>query len=239
MNCISCNAPIRPEFVHSIRSNICPACGEKMMSDASREFLDEIRDAFNKMPNDPEGLAGWLLSHYEVRKVGTGEPVQEFYNGKKLSKKRIVEVDEESDDGEPKLKIAPNRLQEFKRRAGVKHQGGKTAKQLAMLASQINGDDEFEEDSSVDDYEDPEFTQAALRAMDKSNANNVGEYDKEQLRLMMKAKKAYKSTPQFDDGNESNLEGLHPALHDDRLNRLQKQEDLSFGGSVGIIKRSG
>ena len=81
MKCMSCNVDIPPTFKNSIQNNLCPSCGGAIMSDAAIELLDEIKEALSKMPNDPEGLAGWLLSNYEMRKIGSAEPVQ-FFNQK-------------------------------------------------------------------------------------------------------------------------------------------------------------
>ena len=39
------------------------------MNEATIELLSEVKEALKKMPNDPEGLAGWLLSNYEMRKI--------------------------------------------------------------------------------------------------------------------------------------------------------------------------
>jgi hypothetical protein len=64
-----------------INSNVCPACGNEIVTQPVREFMNELKEALAKMPNDPEGLAGWLLSNYRMEKIGSGEPT-EFYRGK-------------------------------------------------------------------------------------------------------------------------------------------------------------
>jgi hypothetical protein len=79
MKCMSCGSPVPPEFKSAIQNNLCPSCGGEMMNEATLDLLDELKDALEEMPNDSEGLAGWLLSHYEMRKIGTGEPVGQFY----------------------------------------------------------------------------------------------------------------------------------------------------------------
>ena len=80
------------------------------MDDSMEELLLEIKEAMEKMPNDPEGLAGWLLSNYQLRKVGTGEPVTGFYGSNNTRQEPVEGV----------LKVAPNRIQDFYKRAGVK-----------------------------------------------------------------------------------------------------------------------
>lgn len=79
MKCMSCGAPISPEFKSAISNNICPACGGEIMNEATLDLLDDLKEALQSMPNDPEGLAGWLLSNYEMRKIGNADPVTHFY----------------------------------------------------------------------------------------------------------------------------------------------------------------
>jgi hypothetical protein len=49
------------------------------MDDGAKELLDELTEAMTKMPNDPQGVAGWLLSHYQFRKIGDGTPTERFH----------------------------------------------------------------------------------------------------------------------------------------------------------------
>ena len=66
MKCMSCMAEIPPAWVNAIQRNECPGCGKAIMDEASKELLDELRSAMESMPNDPEGLAGWLLSKLQT-----------------------------------------------------------------------------------------------------------------------------------------------------------------------------
>lgn len=76
---MSCGADIPPQWVKAIESNICPGCGNQIMGDATQQLLHELADAMAKMPNDPQGVAGWLLSNYRFQKIGSGEPVEKFH----------------------------------------------------------------------------------------------------------------------------------------------------------------
>jgi len=58
MKCMSCAAPISPAFKAAIQSNKCPACGEQMMNENTQELLEELKNALEEMPADPEGVAG-------------------------------------------------------------------------------------------------------------------------------------------------------------------------------------
>jgi hypothetical protein len=79
MRCMSCGANIPPEWVMAIQKNECPGCGGEIMSEPTQVLLQELTEAMERMPNDPQGVAGWLLSNYRFQKVGSGEPVEKFH----------------------------------------------------------------------------------------------------------------------------------------------------------------
>ena len=98
MKCMSCTTEIPPNWVACIQKNICPACGGSILDESGEELLKELTDAMESMPNDPAGIAGWLLSNYHFRKIGSAEPVEEFYGRKKKKKARVES--EEDDENE-------------------------------------------------------------------------------------------------------------------------------------------
>lgn len=79
MRCMSCGADIPPEFVHSLEINQCAGCGGPIYNEDTKNLLTELTEAMQKMPNDPQGVAGWLLSNYRFQKMGEGKPVDKFY----------------------------------------------------------------------------------------------------------------------------------------------------------------
>lgn len=91
MKCMSCNAEIPPEWVACIQENKCPGCGGAIMDDSSKQLLDELREAMQRMPGDPEGLAGWLLSNYQLIKIGSAEPTVFHRKKDELEKPAQVE----------------------------------------------------------------------------------------------------------------------------------------------------
>lgn len=222
MNCNTCNADIPPSFIKAISINVCPACDGPIMLEDTIELMNGLKSALEQMPNDPQGIAGWLLSHYRMQKVGTGEPTG-FY-GIKNKQSQGPNIDKTD------LKIADNPMQKFLKGAGITPE--KQAN-YALLAAQINAgedgkdfsdlDDPNEQDSDyVPESDDPEYTKQALRAMQESTIDK-----KQNLKKYVE--------PNFDPG----LEDLpHPLLKGDRLKRLEAQKDLAFGGSVGKIRRS-
>jgi hypothetical protein len=190
--------------------------------------MKELKEAMEKMPNDPQGLAGWLLSNYRMQKVGDGEPTG-FYGNKPQAAVKGA-------DGQS-LKVAPNRLQQFLKNAGVKQT---EPARMANLAKQINnaglddgvdyGLEENESTEEVEDFveeaNDPEFTQQVLTGMTPGGAS--GRFTATERKALMQKMAAAGS-----DG----IDDLHPALQDDRRERLRKQQELTHGGAVGKITR--
>lgn len=220
MNCNTCNADIPPSFVRAIEKNCCPACEGPIMAEDTIELMAGLKSALEQMPNDPQGIAGWLLSNYRMQKVGTGEPTG-FYGVKNGQQKG---PNAEKDN----LKIANNPMQKFLKSAGISPE---KQQNYALLAAQINAgeedlsgvdlnSEEFQDPDYVPESEDPEYTKQALRAMERSAGG------KKQMQKYVE--------PSFDP----ELGDLHPALHSDRLARLEKQKDVAFGGVVGKIRRS-
>jgi Zn-finger nucleic acid-binding protein len=158
MECRSCGANIPPEWVHAIQANICPGCGGEIMDSSTEELLKELSDAMERMPNDPQGVAGWLLSNYRFQKVGEAKPTERFHR----------KVSHEFD--ESKIKIDPDH-ERFLKRTDVYNkiktqspaiQKAKQAKngKIAQLAQAISGapdpysdvlNDESDEDISSDE----------------------------------------------------------------------------------------
>ena len=223
VECVSCSAPISPAFKAALRDNICPGCGDSIFTKDAQELMEELKDAMEEMPNDPQGLAGWLMSNYRMGKGGDGEPTG-FYGVPPAGEAATGTGREESGD----LKIAPNRMQQFFKNAGVK------PKDMSALTNQIQSaggheavDMEVGDDEEVPDESNyPEFTKAALAGM-MPEGQQMSQQQKTALMNGMSQQ-------------QNNVEGeddLHPALHEDRRSRLAKQQELTYGGTVGKISR--
>ena len=217
MNCSCCNIEIPPAWVAVIAKNECPSCSGKIMSDGTIDLMVGLKEALEKMPNDPQGIAGWLLSNYQMRKIGTGEPT-EFIGVKPKAGSHPT-----NSEG---IKLAGTPLERFHKLAGVKVEPPEKYKSLIAEINDgvLDGvQDESEElGSNLPEADDPEFTKQILKTMiSPSGAKN-------KMRSQSRQEE-----PEFDE----DLSDLHPSLHEDRLARLEKQKDLAYGGSVGIIKR--
>jgi len=153
MRCMNCGADIPPAFVTAIESNTCPGCGGDIMDDQSKELMSELATALEKMPNDPQGVAGWLLSNYQFRKMGDGEGVERFHRAGQGGQASGPEKDysnlkqdnsfdefmERSDGG----KLAAKGRELEKKLKGNKDGGGKFAEAIAAIKAQgdVYGDE--------------------------------------------------------------------------------------------------
>lgn len=235
MKCINCNADIPPAFVHALQSNSCPGCGGQIMDQAGQELLTELKDAMEKMPNDPAGLAGWLLSNYSLRKIGTAEPT-EFYGKVKKTNRSGGHIDEN------RIKINENNpVQKFLKRAGLPSQAEKQQK-LKSIADMINngeiddsalyGDNEVEENFDVD--EEQEFDHSESFAKKAFNNQLVVGSDGRPI-----SKEDVASLVAAVGDIIPDAEAGHQALQEARMERLRKQRDMVSGIGGGSFRRGG
>jgi hypothetical protein len=151
---MNCGVDIPPTFLGSLASNQCPGCLKQIYSDETKQLMDELADAMAKMPNDPQGIAGWLLSNYQFRKIGDGKPVDKFFGGNSANN---------SGFDESKLKIAPGYSQfihnseaeklvaKGRELAALKGGGGKLAECVAAIQGVT---DPYGDDGASSDVED-------------------------------------------------------------------------------------
>ena len=201
MKCSNCGVSIPPEWKKVIEKNVCPNCDSPIMNEAQQELLHELKEALIAMPADPEGLAGWLLDNYQMTKVGSGKPVNEFYDPNKKLKEEI--------------KIHDN---PFFKKTGldVEKLNALGQEKRKQLVSQIQASEDDSEDvpsTEEDDPTDP-YVQLAL-----SNMGGIQNLTKKELK---KLRANYQE--EDDSGND-----LHPLLQQDRLLRLEKQQEISSG----------
>jgi len=114
------------------------------MGEEDRRLLGEIREALVQMPNNPEGIAGWLLSNYNLNKVDNETPAPARFYSPTL---------DEGPESKPRHPVAAARRQDkqvesanvlakddttpsttYFSRTGVK---GKTASEIKSLAEKI------------------------------------------------------------------------------------------------------
>jgi len=166
MKCMNCNAEIPPQYLAAIRNNICPGCGDKIYTEETGQVLTELKEAMSKMPNDPEGLACWLLSNFKVLKIGNAEPVSKFY------RKEELEQDDTSEDVQVKVKpvVVKKELTTFAKRAGLDKMKIKPDK-METLAKMIA--EQESEDLNVEDHVNEDFLNINDARVDKSELESL------------------------------------------------------------------
>ena len=243
MRCISCGANIPPEWVNAIQSNICPGCGNEIMNELTKELLDELSSAMERMPNDPQGVAGWLISNYRFQKVGSAEPVEKFHRKEHESGPKEV--------GELKVDNSYNEFIKRNNAADLVAKGEQLAKlkksgngKLADFANMIQGvGDPYGDDIEVSGDEGPnEADQEALMEFSSegsnpfSNGGGITDMSevidpKEVESLMSKSGDA----PLKEELALSQTEEGRNYLQRDRFKKLKAQEALNGGG--GFFRR--
>ncbi len=245
MDCMNCTANIPPQWVACLQENKCPSCGEDIMGESSKALLDELRDAMARMPNDPEGLAGWLLSNYKLAKIGDAEPT-EFHQTRRAQPQG-------QNEGVPaNIKVADNPVHKFLQRTGyakqldnrkrlrdVVNEIDNSVGQQGAPATMYNTDydpviDLEAEMPYEEDYDDMPQPTAGMAKQALANSVVMGgdgqPIGPEELRAMASAVAAAGNSVPGD---------IHPALQEDRRIRLQKQQDIARGGGLGSFRRSG
>jgi hypothetical protein len=84
MKCFSCGIEIPAQFKSVIAKNICPGCEQPILTDKAKELLEELKEVFTKMPNDIEGICVWLLSTFQMTKLGEIQPINQFHGANNL-----------------------------------------------------------------------------------------------------------------------------------------------------------
>jgi hypothetical protein len=222
---MNCNAEISPQYVHAIANNICPGCGGSIYDEPTKELYTELKEAMLRMPNDPVGVAGWLLDNYKLHKIGTAEPVSRFYN---------ANTKEPEPQEKEKVKSASSeKTKDFFQRAGVSPQTKRNlSKNYSSLVEQINNNinEMYGEEDEVDMGSEfsPEDDLIAARSMNAKFAEEeiilpgkpLGRHEVNELKALLSK-------------NSSTSDVI---LENERLEKLQRQENMLSGG--GGFKRS-
>lgn len=259
MECVTCKANIPPEWVNAIQRNECPGCGGPIMREEEKQLLDELTAAMERMPNDPQGVVGWLLSNYRVQKYGEAKPVEKFH------RKASDSVDETN------IKIAPNPMNKFLANTDQYAQvqatqakvaqlrggsGGDRMAQMAALVTHAQGSDPYgtEGHQAMDDHMNAPAQNedmATYEAMRKAGLNpfvgssetggmvnpNAAPLNAEELNAVANMTKLQDDMLPQERAASSTDEGRRE-LALQRYKRLQAQQAIDGGGG-GSFRRSG
>jgi hypothetical protein len=193
---MSCTTEIPPNWVACIQKNICPACGGSILDESGEELLKELTDAMESMPNDPAGIAGWLLSNYHFRKIGSAEPVEEFY-GRKKSKKAKVQTEDDDEESDNEV-LQTDSFSKIWKNAKVKPMGKSQLKSKLeanvekILENQYGSADDEEEPFSSESYDEEDLENVDLSS-EADDSSFLDSFQDDRLSKLLKQEKSLNS----------------------------------------------
>lgn len=231
MQCISCAADIPEIWVSAINRNVCPNCDKNIMDETTHSLLKELREAMAKMQGTPEEIVGWLLTHYTLIKVGSGEaaifhrPVLKEEAVEKVEEKpikiakppkTISRVDEDNDiDEEIEVPVkVGDRTALFNKRAGVPDQK-KLAEAVQRMKSASGGTISMQDVQSMENAEDDIYIDSEAIPVDEHS---------DVIKLLTKDSQELNAAPS-------------KALEMEKLKTLRARSNFENGG--GKFSRSG
>lgn len=244
MLCMSCGANIPPEWVKAIQSGVCPGCGEQIMNEATKELLVELTAAMERMPNNPQGIAGWLLSNYQFQKIGDAIPVERFHDKTNMIR---ANIEKGSDNMSEKLLQRTDvykRIKETEAKLN-KAKNGKNNKLAAMAQAISSGDvdehmygsdqpePQYEEEIEAEFEDDYEEERGPRRSRELITGENI--IDPRAAPLSLAEIKSLAGTIKTPD-TESSQEEVQRELQLQRFKRVKAQQAV-MGGS-GAFRRS-
>lgn len=223
MKCISCSADVPPAWIFAINSGICPSCGGPLMDEASKLLLEELREAMKQMECTPEGLSGWILSNYNLEKIGSAEPTK--FHTKKVSKplKRSSNAEDASDDLEDLDN--PNSGAAFLKRAGQDHLLNNKPSKVKEILNRVRKA-QGSQNSETSDVDEDIITDEDSDEQQDAGINDID------------SGVDYQSYSDIEVPPVVPNETAEQTIHRERMKRLMKQSALASGGKVGFIKRS-
>jgi len=241
---MSCGANIPPEWVNAIQRNECPGCGGEIMGESTQTLLKELAEAMQKMPNDPQGVAGWLISNYRFQKMGTADPVEKFHRkgggGGHIDESNL-KVDPTYNEF-IKRNNAGNLVARGEQLAKLKHSGnGKIAELASMIhdAGDPYGDDTTTK--AMPDVEDQkalmELSAAGLNPFASNPVGGITDLSqaidpREVVNLMSQGG----DTPLKEEILLSQTQEGVKYLQRDRFKKLKAQDAIT-GGGAGLFRR--
>lgn len=222
MKCNKCSAEIPPEWVHAIQANMCPSCGGPLMDEMEMVLLSELSEAMKRMPDNPEGVAGWLLSNYKLTKIGDAEPTEFFKQDKRDKQDKQGQPDDVPSD----IKIADNPVQKYLQRTG-RAKDLSNRRSLKDIVNDINnGVDESMLQPEVEFSDEDDHIAVGKMAISANPPT------KEEVVALTEALVLGGQTAPIDGD-------LPPTLQVDRMKRLAQQQGVATGGGRGSFHRSG
>jgi hypothetical protein len=172
MICKSCSAEIPPQWLFALSTNLCPGCGSALMNEDEKSLLDELTAAMERMPNNPRGIAGWILSNFRVLKINSSlEPTERFY----------------TKNGNNGAQTPSGQVNDFQKRAQY---NGPTAKIAEVIAAKAGGNSKIAElAAAISQTSDPYESQEPAQQEAQASANNVNGVTQEDINAVLDLQK--------------------------------------------------
>jgi hypothetical protein len=236
---MTCGAINPPEFIHCLENNQCGGCGGPIYNSETKDLLTELKEAMEKMPNDPQGLAGWLLSNYRFQKIGEGKPVDTFYRkGGNVSSNQKLKTDPTYNEFIKRNDAG--KLVEKSSELAEKFKKAKTSKldEIAAAIQQIEDpydDDTVSVESDDVDIEDQQaFNELQAAGINPFSDNTSGNIIAAKDIMSLVSQGSEKPLPE-EIALSSTVEG-RGYLQRARLKKLKAQESINGGGG-GVFRR--
>ncbi|MFZ4795878.1 MAG: hypothetical protein ACOYMA_00195 [Bacteroidia bacterium] len=212
MNCQECGAHIPPEFKSCLVTNTCPACNGKIMSGDLKELINSLAEVMEQMPNNPQGIACWLVSSYKMDKINNYDPPKQHVS------KKVANINTNGTNSD-KQKAA----EAFLARAGVNIEDipEYASKKKRVAPAVVKNDDYMDDEDYMDKVpfdEGFEDIDEVDKMMLSGNGDYISEDEKDQIAEMVQNSKF---------GSEKNPTIL--ALMDAQK---QRREDINNGVSA-------
>lgn len=182
MKCKSCNEDVPPKFTHAISVNICPLCGQEIMSAKLQNILGELKIAFGDAKEYMSEIEDWLYSNYSFKKINEDQIVINKSELKKELNNPPIKVNRS--EGDEIVLDEPRAQSVFERRAGIKNH----KKNLDFIKGRSFGPahpSEFKDDEA--EWNDAE--QQALQNNEDVDMNNLFDTDDSRTLELEKIKK--------------------------------------------------
>lgn len=124
MKCKSCKVGVSPKFVAAIKDNVCPACGNRLMSDNTYRKIFKVRKQIQDLDFDDDmlfGIAAALATKFTLVPKDLGVENEEDDNADVS-----LEMDEDDDD----IPVPHKPPRKIKRMANVKGMSPQTARRI-------------------------------------------------------------------------------------------------------------
>jgi Zn-finger nucleic acid-binding protein len=128
MKCMSCEMEIDPKWKHAIESNMCPFCGQLILSEQLKTLFVDLRITMEGLQEFKEQLDDWMYSNHNYIKADSPK-LKEMLKGPENKEKHTVKV--RTEHGEEDVVVERIQSEEqttefFKRAEAFKPKGDKS-----------------------------------------------------------------------------------------------------------------